>query len=196
MKNTLKKMFSLTLVVVLLLCALPMNAMADSSDIWLVADVEAVKTELVNTTVRLHVFKNLNMNPNSCDDYTITTMAKDAGVVTYKMVDSFLRTKYTALDTNKNMTLDGLYDVTGNWAGNYVTNNKTDKIDYVQYRLNNVGSIDINVMLNNAKLKSASTADSSNPKTGDTIFVPVMVMGLTASALVAAYVIGKKRFAR
>ena len=196
MKNTLKKMFSLTLVVVLLLCALPMNAMADSSDIWLVADVEAVKTELVNTTVRLHVFKNLNMNPNSCDDYTITTMAKDAGVVTYKMVDSFLRTKYTALDTNKNMTLDGLYDVTGNWAGNYVTNNKTDKIDYVQYRLNNVGSIDINVMLNNAKLKSASTADSSNPKTGDTIFVPVMVLGLTASALAAAYVIGKKRFAR
>ena len=196
MKNTLKKMFSLTLVVVLLLCALPMNAMADSSDIWLVADVEAVKTELVNTTVRLHVFKNLNMNPNSCDDYTITTMAKDAGVVTYKMVDSFLITKYTALDTNKNMTLDGLYDVTGNWAGNYVTNNKTDKIDYVQYRLNNVGSIDINVMLNNAKAKTASTADSSNPKTGDTIFVPVMVLGLTASALAAAYVIGKKRFAR
>ena len=196
MKNTLKKMFSLTLVVVLLLCALPMNAMADSSDIWLVADVEAVKTELVNTTVRLHVFKNLNMNPNSCDDYTITTMAKDAGVVTYKMVDSFLRTKYTALDTNKNMTLDGLYDVTGSWAGNYVTNNKTDKIDYVQYRLNNVGSIDINVMLNNAKLKSASAADSSNPKTGDTIFVPFMVMGVTATALAAAYVFGKKRIAR
>ena len=194
MKNTLKKMFSLTLVVVLLLCALPMNAMADSSDIWLVADVEAVKTELVNTTVRLHVFKNLNMNPNSCDDYTITTMAKDAGVVTYKMVDSFLRTKYTALDTNKNMTLDGLYDVTGSWAGNYVTNNKTDKIDYVQYRLNNVGSIDINVMLNNAKAKTASTADSSNPKTGDTAMIgtAAIVMALAAVGMGTAFYMKKK----
>lgn len=199
MKNTMKKLFSLALVVMLLLCALPMNAMAaietGADDIFLVADVEAVKTELVNTTVRLHVFKNLNMNPNSCDDYTITSMAKDAGVVTYKMVDTFLRTKYTALDTSKNMTLDGLYDVTGSWAGNYVANNKTDSIDYVQYRLNNTGSIDINVMLNNAKAKTTSTA-SDNPKTGDTIFVPFMVMGLTATALAAAYVFGKKRIAR
>ena len=51
-------------------------------------------------------------------------------------------------------------------------------------------------MITNATTKSSAKADSSNPKTGDTIFVPVMVMSLTASALAAAYVFGKKRIAR
>ena len=196
MKNKMRKLLSLVLVAMLLVCALPMNAMAANDDIYIVADVEVIKTELTNSAVRLHVFKNLNMNPNSCDDYTITTTAKNADVVTYDMIDSFLRTKYTALDTSKNMTLDGLYYMVGNWAGSYVTNNKTNKIEDVNYTLNTKGSIEINVMLNNAKLKSASTADTSNPKTGDTIFVPFMVMGVTATALAAAYVFGKKRFAR
>ena len=58
------------------------------------------------------------------------------------------------------------------------------------------GTVYINVMIGNAKAKSSSTADTSNPKTGDTIFVPFMVMGVTATALAAAYVFGKKRFAR
>ena len=64
-------------------------------------------------------------------------------------------------------------------------------------RMRSEGYVHLNVMLPNAKAKSSSSnADSSNPKTGDTIFVPVMVMGLTATALAAAYVFGKKRFAR
>ena len=58
------------------------------------------------------------------------------------------------------------------------------------------GYVDINIMLNNAVAKTTAKADSSNPKTGDTIFVPVMVMGVTATALAAAYVFGKKRIAR
>ena len=64
-------------------------------------------------------------------------------------------------------------------------------------RMRSEGYVHLNVMLTNAKAKSSSSnADSSNPKTGDTIFVPVMVMGVTATALAAAYVFGKKRFAR
>ena len=199
MKNTMKRMFSLVLVVMLLVCALPMNAMADDyqTPIYIEADVTYTgNPDLSNCQVRLHVFKNLNMNPNSCDDYNLTTTAKNADKLTYDMVDSFLRTKYTASDTSKNMTLDGLYDVTGNWAGSFVYSNKTTEVSNIKYKLNTDGNIDINVMLNNAKLKSASTADSSNPKTGDTIFVPFMVMGLTATALAAAYVFGKKRIAR
>ena len=62
--------------------------------------------------------------------------------------------------------------------------------------MSQTGTVYINVMIGNAKVKSTATADASNPKTGDEIFVPIMVMGLTASALAAAYVIGKKRFAR
>ena len=53
--------------------------------------------------------------------------------------------------------------------------------------------ITIRVVVNNVYRK---TADTSNPKTGDTIFVPFMVMGVTATALAAAYVFGKKRIAR
>ena len=69
------------------------------------------------------------------------------------------------------------------------------RLDNIKDKLED-GYVHISVMLKNAKAKTSATADSSNPKTGDTIFVPVMVMGLTASALAAAYVIGKKRFAR
>lgn len=195
----MKRMFSLVLVVMLLVCALPMNAMAAEADnyIDLYADVTySGNPDLSNCQVRLHVFKNLNINPNSCDDYNITTMAKNAKQVTFDMVDSFLRTKYTASDTSKNMTVDGLYDVSGNWAGNFVYGDKTDVVTGIVARLNNEGNIDINVMLNNAKAKGSSTADSSNPKTGDTIFVPVMVMGVTGTILAAAYVFGKKRIAR
>ena len=41
MKNTMKRMFSLVLVVMLLVCALPMNAMADDyqTPIYIEADV-------------------------------------------------------------------------------------------------------------------------------------------------------------
>ena len=39
---------------------------------------------------------------------------------------------------------------------------------------------------------SGSTADSSNPKTGDEIFVPVMILGLSASALAVLFYLNKK----
>ena len=40
---------------------------------------------------------------------------------------------------------------------------------------------------------SSSTADSSNPKTGDMIFAPVAVMGLSVSALAVLFFLNKKR---
>jgi LPXTG-motif cell wall-anchored protein len=40
---------------------------------------------------------------------------------------------------------------------------------------------------------SGSTADSSNPKTGDEIFAPVMILGLSASALAVLFYLNKKR---
>lgn len=40
---------------------------------------------------------------------------------------------------------------------------------------------------------SGSTADSTNPKTGDAIFAPAMILGLSASALVVLYYLNKKR---
>ena len=40
---------------------------------------------------------------------------------------------------------------------------------------------------------SGYTADSSNPKTGDAIFAPVMILGLSASALAVLFYLNKKR---
>ena len=55
----------------------------------------------------------------------------------------------------------------------------------------------IYAMVHNVKTSSSSSsgnkADSSNPKTGDMIFAPMMVLGVSASALAALYYISKKR---
>lgn len=40
---------------------------------------------------------------------------------------------------------------------------------------------------------SSNTADSSNPKTGDAIFAPIFVLGLSASALAVMFYLNKKR---
>ena len=73
----------------------------------------------------------------------------------------------------------------------------TQKYDSIKAgEMRQTGTVYINVMIGNAKAKTSATADASNPKTGDTIFVPFMVMGVTATALAAAYVFGKKRIAR
>ena len=53
------------------------------------------------------------------------------------------------------------------------------------------GTTKIHVILKNAS--SGGTVDSSNPKTGDTIFAPVAVMGLSVSALAVLLFLNKKR---
>lgn len=116
------------------------------------------------------------------------------GLVTLPEVKNVVKNYYTAKDSD-GISYDGLYLARGNWVANYVAD--TEKYDSIKAgEMQQTGTVYINVMIGNAKAKSSSTADSSNPKTGDTIFVPVMVLGLTASALAAAYVIGKKRIAR
>lgn len=116
------------------------------------------------------------------------------GLVTLAEVKNVVKNYYTAKDSD-GISYDGLYLAQGNWVADYVADTKKyDSIDAGEMR--QTGTVYINVMIGNAKAKSSSTADTSNPKTGDTIFVPVMVMGVTATALAAAYVFGKKRIAR
>ena len=50
-----------------------------------------------------------------------------------------------------------------------------------------------NVKINNGTTSSGSTADSTNPKTGDMIYMPVAVLGLSASALAVMFYLKKKR---
>ena len=116
------------------------------------------------------------------------------GLVTLAEVKNVVKNYYTAKDSD-GISYDGLYLAQGNWVANYVAD--TQKYDSIKAgEMRQTGTVYINVMIGNAKAKSTATADTSNPKTGDTIFVPFMVMGVTATALAAAYVFGKKRIAR
>lgn len=116
------------------------------------------------------------------------------GLVSLEEAKTVVKNYYTAKDSD-GISYDGLYIAEGNWVANYVADTqKYDSIDAGSMR--QTGTVYINVMIGNAKAKTSATADASNPKTGDTIFVPFMVMGVTATALAAAYVFGKKRIAR
>ena len=52
---------------------------------------------------------------------------------------------------------------------------------------------EIHVKISGSAKSSSATADSSNPKTGDAIFTPVMVLGVSASALAVLFYLNKKR---
>lgn len=143
--------------------------------------------------VMLHVFLNGNTSA-VYSSYNITGDLAQDYKVTYNEVKSYLLNKFKA-KTDAGIDLDGLYYVTGNWVGNYFQDNKAKTIDGLDYELEK-GYVHINVMLNNAVAKTSSNADSSNPKTGDDIYMTVTVMGLSAAALCAVYYISKKRAVR
>lgn len=149
--------------------------------------------------VYLHVYLNGDASTIAMTkDITGTYLMDDWKTDTTEILKYLKNNYYTAKDSSNAITIDGLYvstDTKGAFPSNYYADNKTTSKDNINDLLED-GYVHISVMLKNAKAKSSSTADSSNPKTGDTIFVPVMVMGVTATALAAAYVFGKKRFAR
>ena len=105
---------------------------------------------------------------------------------------------YKATDSNKGIVWKGMYLETGNiTALDFINKNvvEGDSVNLATMRKDGYTDI-VKVRVTGVTTKYSSTADSSNPKTGDSIMVPVMVAGLTASALAVAYVFGKKRFAR
>ena len=56
--------------------------------------------------------------------------------------------------------------------------------------------VHINVMITNANAKSSEKADTTNPKTGDMIMVPVIFMLVSGAAIAGVYFYNKKRSAR
>ena len=128
----------------------------------------------------------------------ITKGAAIDGTVTMDEVKALVMNHYKAKDSY-GISFDGLYLAEGTWVTNYVTD--TEKYDkfidvdtFRQYR-----TVYINVMIDNAVAKStsSSTADTSNPKTGDSIYAPIAVLGVSATALAAAmFFYNKKRLAK
>ena len=141
--------------------------------------------------VYLHVYLNNNIGEPDRNINITNTLATD-GVVSMSEVKNLIPTYYSAKNSD-GIGYDGLYLAKGNWVKDYVTDsNKVDKLKDVDVRTGEE-YVHINVMITNAKAKSSSTADSSNPKTGDAIFMTITVMGLSAAALTGMYFYDKKR---
>ena len=143
--------------------------------------------------VRLHVFLNGKVDEEARTFDITNNLAADY-TVSLKEVSNYLLNYYSAKDS-KGINFDGLYLVKGNWLGEFIRDGKADTIADIDDKLEQ-GYVDINIMLNNATAKTTSTADSSNPKTGDSIYMTVTVMGLSVAALAAVYYVSKKRVVR
>lgn len=95
--------------------------------------------------------------------------------------------------TGSNMTITGLYTDT-TWA-QLLNDEKPTAANGIAVEDN--GTLRIHVLVKNGTVSnSSSTADSSNPKTGDGIFMAVTVMAVSASALVVLFLMNKKRLAK
>lgn len=149
--------------------------------------------KLNSNKVYLHIFLD-NRVTNPAKDINITDGIAEDGVVTLSEAKNVVK-KYYSAKTDDGIIYDGLYLATGSWVGQFVQDDKYDRFDNID-DLKKEGYVHINIMVNNAKAKTSSNADSSNPKTGDDIYMTVTVMGLSAAALCAVYFISKKRAVR
>lgn len=132
--------------------------------------------------------KTLKISENIAKDGKVSL--GEASDVVYKY--------YHATNTSKPVGIDGLYKGEGNWALNFVTDSgKADAFTNLDSaREENYVFINImatNVTPYNLNSTTSATADSSNPKTGDAIFAPIFVLGLSASALAVMFYLNKKR---
>lgn len=155
-----------------------------------------ISTKDNTNQVWLHVY--INGNAGTIDksiNLTSTYLMDDKKTNTTEILNYLLTNYYKAKDTSKNVELDGLYVANGTFPQSYYTNDKTAELNDISTRLES-GYVHINVMLKNvtAKTTTTSTADSSNPKTGDSIYTAMTVMGISAATLAAVmYVYTKKR---
>lgn len=143
--------------------------------------------------VYLNIYKDTMVgSPDKCIDIT-SGIALD-GLVSLSEVKTVVANYYNAKNSY-GIGYDGLYLASGNWVANYVAD--TQKYDEIAAgAMRQTGYVYINVMISNATAKTTATADSSNPKTGDTIYTAMTVMGLSAASLAAVmYFYNKKRMA-
>lgn len=152
-----------------------------------------------NNDILLKVYLNGNTHTpvRTIDMYKYT---RDDGYISMSEVKEAVKLYYTGKNTD-GMYFDGLYDST-EWL-KYVDNKKTaDAEGSIEMEYEPGVDTIVYVMVQNAKARSYTastsssttyTADSSNPKTGDTIYAPIMIMGASVSALAVLFYLNKKR---
>ena len=136
--------------------------------------------------VQLKIYLNGNTK-SAAKIVDMIDYAKD-GKITLSEATKVVNKYYEQARSDDDMDVDGLF-VKSTW-----NNGKYDMADAEDYiKVDEDDNTIIYVMVRDAKKISSGTADSSNPKTGDTIFMAVTVMALSATALAAVYVFNKKR---
>ena len=144
--------------------------------------------------VYLHIFKD-NKVDDPAKTINITEGIALDGKVTLDEVKTVVKNYYTA-KTSDGIKYDGMYLAEGNWVGNFV--NDTKKYDTISdtNEMRKTREVHINVMITNANAKSSEKADTTNPKTGDMILIPVIFMLVSGAAIAGVYFYNKKRSAR
>lgn len=150
-------------------------------------------SKLNSNKVYLHIFLNNKVDEPDMNVNITNWIASDGKVDINSDVKTVVKNYYTAKDSD-GIGYDGLYLAVGNWVGNFITDTKDEVIDNI-VELKEDGYVHINIMITNAKAKttSTSTADTTNPKTGDSIYMAVTVMAVSACALAMVVYFNKKR---
>ncbi len=145
--------------------------------------------------VYLDVFMDNTVGATPARTFNITEGIAADGLVTKNEVVNLLVNHYNA-KTSKGIQVDGLYLAMGNWSADFVVANRSSSISNIN-ELRQQNRVHISVVLYNATAKSSGTPDTSNPKTGDSIYLPIAVLGTSAAALAAVmFFYSKKRMAR
>lgn len=145
--------------------------------------VKVYGKERTKANVLLYVHKEKTSSPTAIYEMNGYT-AGDS--VTRAAVTTEVKKHYTG----KNMTIKGLYTDT-TWKQLLNGENPTPSNSIT---VKDNGTLRIHVLLTNATAGSGSSnADTTNPKTGDTIFVPVIFMLVSGAAIATVYAVSKKR---
>ena len=141
------------------------------------------------------VYLNIYMNGN------VSTIAKKVditkgiaadGYVDLEDVKNVVKSYFNAKDSD-GILYDGLYIFDGSFGGQYTTDvGRVDGYGNINED-RKLSTVNINVMIKNAVAKGSVAADTSNPKTGDMIFLTVTALVASAGALALVYA-NKKRF--
>ena len=170
---------------------------AIKSNVEFYAQLEKDSSGTVNKApwpVKLYIYKDTKLG--SADKVIdITDGIAADGVVDLNDVANVVKKYYTA-KTSDGIKYDGLYLAKGNFASDWANDKKYgDTISGIK-EMRKEEPVNIIVMISNANVKSSEKADTTNPKTGDMILIPVIFMLVSGAAIAGVYFYNKKRSAR
>ena len=162
------------------------NLIADGNK-SVVVKVYGKKSTQANVLLYVHQYNSSSKKYETKNIYEMSGYTA-GNTVTKSAADTLVKKHYTG----KNMTITGLYSDTA-WEQLLAGQNPTAANGI---KVSDNGTMKVHVIIKNATAGSSSTADKTNPKTGDMIFVPMMVMLASAAAVAFVYMGSKKRAVR